>query len=168
MTKDGTADTHGIRLRSRRNFLKQLATTSLVAGLPLTAMRDAFSLPVNLNGVELKGSVSRHPNWIREARIFGLSVSGLKLDPIALGRDIDSAIEQGGNVIEADSRLSDYLSDEDFGVELELIADAAKIFHERGLKVVWYIPALEIITPNGRLREDSFARRAPGLATVIV
>ncbi len=159
--KEVAATAHCVHLRSRRNFLKQIAATSLAANIPLTQIRDAFASPVKLSGVELRGSVSRHPNWIREARIYGLSVSGLKVDPIALGRDINSVIEQAGNVIEADSRLSDYLSDEEFGVELELITDAVKLFHKRGLKVVWYIPALEVITPNGRLREDSFARQHP-------
>jgi len=57
--------------------------------------------------------------------------------------------------------LSDYLSDKEFSKELELIKEKTRLIHERGLKVIWYIPSLEVITPNGLNRKDSFARRHP-------
>jgi hypothetical protein len=159
--KNNLSDTlQGLAI-NRRQFLKQTGIASFVASMPIAMTREAFALPLKLSGVDLHKRTTNNPGWMAEARVYGMAVSGLKVDQFTLNRDIDLAIEQGANVIEADSRLSDYLTDQDFDVELQLITDATKIYHQRGLKVVWYIPALEIITPDGRFRKDTFGQLHP-------
>lgn len=101
------------------------------------------------------------PEWISEARIFGMAISGLQFEASHLEPELDQVIYQGANVIEADSRLSNYLSDKEFAEEIENITKATALIHARGLKVVWYYPSLEVITSNGRFRADTMARQHP-------
>ena len=148
---------------SRRGILKLAGAAGLMATLPFPVMREATAASGLTNqGAELlQRSGIEYPDWMIEARIFGLPITGLRVDPIELGMDLDAVIKQGANVVEADSRLSDYISDEEFETELQLIKDSAAMIHDRGMKVVWYIPSLEVITPNGRLRSDTIAKQHP-------
>ncbi len=152
---------HNRKLFSRREVLKLAGVTGLLAALPVSLVQKTFATQVAKAGVATQHSYLKYPDWIEEARIHGLSVPGISVDPIRMNIELDRAIEQGANVIEADSRLSDYLSDEAFATEMQLIEETTKLIHERGLKVVWYIPSLEVITPNGRLRKDTIARLHP-------
>lgn len=145
---------------SRRDLLKMTAAAGAVAAIPF-AWTEALASTRYGSGVSLERPDVVNPDWMSEARIFGLPVTGLKVDRVQLATDLDSALRQGANVIEADSRLSDYISEREFETELKLISDSTAMIHERGLKVVWYIPSLEVITPNGRLREDTIARQHP-------
>lgn len=154
--------THHTKGISRRELLKFFGSAGAMATLPFPLMSQTLATPSALKGIDLQRFGSeQHPDWMVEARIFGLSINGLKIDPISFNKDIDSVIRQGANVIESDTRLSDYLSEQEFEKELQLITDAIQIIHQRGLKAVWYIPALELITPNGRLREDTVAKLHP-------
>lgn len=86
------------------------------------------------------------PRWMFHSRIAGIDLS----DPDAEhGRLFDAAVRQGASVIEGDSTLSDYLSDADFDLEVRRIDEHAKSCHARNLKLVWYYPSLEVITPDG-------------------
>lgn len=148
---------------SRRDALKYIGAAGAMAALPFPLLSDAVAnVTVNgRKGVDLQRSGVKYPDWMRGARIIGLPISGQSLNPLSFNKVLDSVVKQGGNVIEADTRLSDYISEQTFDKEIQLITDAARLIHERGLKVVWYIPALEVITPNGRLREDTIARQHP-------
>ena len=86
------------------------------------------------------------PKWMNYARIAGLDLSDPDVDH---GRLLDDAVRAGASVIEGDSSLSDYLSDEDFDLEVRRIHEYAKDCHARNLKLVWYYPSLEVITPDG-------------------
>jgi len=145
---------------SRRSALKLAGAAGLCATFP------SLSLATTLSSTQSKLSarqalLGNYPDWVTEARIHGLSINGPKLDPTRLELDLDLAAQQGANVIEADSRLSDYLTDEDFNTELLLIKESVNRIHAKGLKVVWYIPSLEVITPNGRVRADTIAKQHP-------
>ena len=146
---------------SRRDLLKFFGSAGAMAALPLPWMNDAMAATPNLKGIDLQRFGGQHPDWMIEARIFGLSINGLTVDSEALKKDLDLVIQQGSNVVAADTRLSDYLNDSEFEKELQLIKDSTRLIHQRGLKAVWYIPALEVITPNGRLRQDTIAQKHP-------
>ena len=89
---------------------------------------------------------TQYPDWIAEARIHGLPITGLTVDTVKMGIDLDRALAQGANVIEADSRLSDYLDEADFDTELSLITESVKQIHAKGLKVVVVPTAPETIS----------------------
>ncbi|MEA1948306.1 MAG: twin-arginine translocation signal domain-containing protein [Thermodesulfobacteriota bacterium] len=146
---------------NRRDFLKATGMAGIMALLPSLHVRKVFAVPPVQKGTGVKLSGAKYPDWIAEARIFGFPVSGVKVDRQRMEMELDRAIAQGANVLEADSRLSDYLTEEDFVMELQLIKDTTKLAHERGLKVVWYYPSLEVITPNGRFRKDTIGRLHP-------
>jgi len=101
------------------------------------------------------------PEWFRHARIGGVSVSGWHVSDYQMKEWIDDQIKMGVNVIEADSRFSDYLTEEEFDQEVEVVRRFCKFAHDKGVKVVWYIPALEVITADGKTKKDSFGRQHP-------
>ena len=146
---------------SRRSLLKLMGGAGIVAVLPLPITRKAFALSEEFKDVELHRSGVEYPDWLAEARIYGLALSGFKLDSFTLTMELDSAQEQGANIIEVESRLSDYLVDGDFDLELQRVRATAKLIHEHGMKVVWDVPSLEVITPNGRLRKNTIAKQHP-------
>lgn len=96
--------------------------------------------------------------WFEHARVAGLSVSGLRITDAQMIAWIDDLRHQGATVIEADSRLSDYLTDAEFASQVELAGRFSKLAHDRGMRVVWYIPSLEVITADGVVTKHSMAR----------
>lgn len=79
------------------------------------------------------------------ARIAGLDLSDPDVDP---GPALDAAVRAGASVIEGDSVLSDYATDEAFDLEVRRIDEYARSCHARNLKLVWYYPSLEVISPD--------------------
>lgn len=143
---------------TRRRFLSLSAKAGVATALPSSFFQNAYAYPGDHQGVALyKSSNEKSPDWIVEARIGGLSISS-DLSQYQLKIELARLIKQGVTVIEADSRLSDYLSDWSYNKEMQHIKWITETIHQYGLKVVWYIPALEVITPNGVIRQDSFAR----------
>ncbi len=153
--------THPTGSISRRELLKFIGAANIVAAMPISLICHALAFSREIKGVDLQRSGIEHPDWLAEARIYGLAITGFRVDPVTLGVELDSALAQGANVIEADSRLSDYLPDKEFALELQRVKETARLVHERGMKVVWYIPSLKVITPNGRLRSKTIARQHP-------
>ncbi|MCF7985167.1 MAG: cadherin-like domain-containing protein, partial [Thiohalocapsa sp.] len=70
-------------------------------------------------------------------------------------------VGQRVSVIEADSELSNYLTDAQFDQELALMRRFADAAHARGLRVVWYYPGLEVVTPNGVNIDQTMAKEHP-------
>jgi hypothetical protein len=146
---------------TRRDVLKLAGSAGIMTVLPLSSMRPSYASPTHSQRSVKHPLSNDYPDWIAEARIGGLTVSGVKVNPTQLQYDLGRLIKQGVTVIEADSRLSDYLSEKDFTIELQRIKATTEIIHQHDLKVVWYIPSLEVLTPNGVSRKDSFARTHP-------
>jgi len=103
-------------------------------------------------------SWAQSPQWFRHARIAGLSVSGINITDTTMIDWINELQVQGVTAIEADSVLSDYLKKKDFAQQVEIVTRFVKLAHERNMRVVWYIPALEVITANGVFVKESMAR----------
>ncbi len=146
---------------SRRGLLKAAGMAGVMTMLPSFFAGRSFSFSAVAAGNFGLPSNGQYPDWIAEARILGFPISGVMVDPASMEIALDRAVRQHANVLEADSRLSDYLTDEDFESELQLMKDTTRLVHERGLKIVWYYPTLEVITPNGRFRQDTLGRMHP-------
>jgi hypothetical protein len=86
-------------------------------------------------------------SWIRQARI-----AGVELDPSMTDRQVEGKLsdllKQNVSVVEADSNLSYYLDDSEFKQELALIRRASAVAHRLGLRIVWYVPVLEVLSPK--------------------
>lgn len=86
--------------------------------------------------------------WAKHARLGGVA-AWVGMEPAEMSSALDARVAEKVTVIEADSDLSNYLTDAEFAEELALMRQFAAAAHARGLKVVWYYPSLEVLTPNG-------------------
>jgi hypothetical protein len=89
--------------------------------------------------------------WLAQARIAGLDFSSG--DPSEFDRALDMAAASGASVIEADAALSDFMTDAAWEEQMSLLDDVAARSHARNLKIVWYYPTLEVVTPEGERPE---------------
>ena len=87
-------------------------------------------------------------SWGKVVRVDG-SALFVGMAPQEINQVLSDMIAQNVSVIEADSNLSNYLTEAQFKQELAFMREFTITAHERGLKVVWYYPSLEVITPNG-------------------
>ncbi len=99
------------------------------------------------DGSVLAGPV-QPPDWARVARVGGLNVHTGQGD-LELSYHLNQLVAQHVTVVEVDSRLSSYLSDNDFQAELQLMGRVADLARERNLKVVWYGTSLEVVSEGG-------------------
>lgn len=99
-------------------------------------------------------------DWVTNARIAGVglheTISDAELDIL-----LNALVEQGVNVIEADASLSDYMNEEAFEMEMAFIKKTVRLAHKKGLKVVWYFPTLEVISPDGVFTPESMQKDHP-------
>ena len=98
--------------------------------------------------------------WAKNAKIGGAAIY-VGISTTELNQILDDMVAQHVTVVEADSDLSNYQSDAQFELELVLMRQFADAAHQRGLRVVWYIPALEVITPNGKNIPNTMAKDHP-------
>lgn len=98
--------------------------------------------------------------WGGSATIAGAAVftgmTSAEIDTL-----LTSMINQKVSVIEADSDLSNYLNEAAFAQELGLMRDMATAAHARGLRVGWYYPTLEVLTPKGKNIAQTMAKEHP-------
>ncbi|RVU83622.1 hypothetical protein EOL70_14940 [Leucothrix sargassi] len=99
-------------------------------------------------------------NWAKTAKIGGAPVY-VGMSTTELDTMLDTLKAQHVTVVEADSDLSNYLSDAQFELELALMRQVADAAHVRGMRVVWYIPALEVNTTNGFNIDSTMAKDHP-------
>ena len=100
------------------------------------------------------------PDWVRTARVAGLSIqSSASANEITI--EVTRRKNENVSVIELDTSLSHYLSEAEFQVELNFIQAVVQVVHQEGLKVVIYYPALEVITPNGETAASSMYKDHP-------
>jgi len=86
--------------------------------------------------------------WVRLARIGGTAIYS-EMSDTELKAILDERVSQQVSVVEFDSKLSDYLTDEEFDREVAFLNHSAQLAHERGLRAVIYYPSLEVNTPDG-------------------
>ena len=114
----------------------------------------------NLTNTALAAEPAAFSSWAKTARLGGaalfVGMTAQEMDQV-----ISNMVAQKVTVIEADSELSNYLTDAQFEQELALMRSFATAAHARGLKVVWYYPSLEVITVNGKNIQQTMAKEHP-------
>jgi len=100
--------------------------------------------------------------WGRTARIGGAAV-WIGMTDAEMNTKLNTLAAQNVSVIEADSDLSNYLTDAEFNQELTLIKTFTQKAHSHPnkFKIVWYYPALEALTANVANTPNSMAKDHP-------
>lgn len=86
--------------------------------------------------------------WVYQARVAGAEMFKDMTD-IEIYQRLSELKAQRVSVIEGDSELSNYFTIAQYDSEMAFIARVSKIAHALDLKLVWYYPSLEVLTPNG-------------------
>lgn len=100
------------------------------------------------------------PSWLNEARVAGAELFWEMTDR-EIADNIKSLADQRVTVIEGDSDLSKLLDDKEFENEISLMRRYSDAAHRMGMKVVWYYPALEVLTPNAKGGKTSMYQMHP-------
>jgi len=100
------------------------------------------------------------PSWLNEARVAGAELFWEMTDR-EIADNLKSLADQRVTVIEGDSDLSKLLNDKEFENEISLMRRYSDAAHRMGMKVVWYYPALEVLTPNAKGGKSSMYQMHP-------
>ncbi|EDM68710.1 putative surface layer protein [Moritella sp. PE36] len=115
---------------------------------------------LGLSTIALAAEPSAFSSWAKTAKLGGAAVwSGMTQGEIDLL--LSNLQAQKVSVIEADSSLSNYLTDAQFELQLSLMRTFVNSAHKRGLRVVWYYPSLEVVTVNGKNISQTMAKEHP-------
>ncbi|GEM_PF-804495 len=87
-------------------------------------------------------------DWVYKARIAGAEMFK-DLTDMEIYERLAAYRAQRVSVIEGDSELSNYFTIAQYDSEMAFITRVAKIAHSLDLKLVWYYPSLEVLTPDG-------------------
>lgn len=98
--------------------------------------------------------------WAQSARLGGAAVWASMSDA-QIHTLLDDLLAQKVSVVEADSNLSSYLTDAQFEQAIAFMRRFAAEVHKRGMRVVWYYPALEVVTQNGKNIAHTMAKDHP-------
>ena len=100
------------------------------------------------------------PDWMRKAKLAGLAVYvGMPQD--LLEDRLDELVDQHVDVVIGDSELSNYQTDARFATHIKLIDRVAEAAQKRGLKLLWYIPSLEVQTVDGVNKKSTMGKDHP-------
>ena len=86
--------------------------------------------------------------WAQTARVAGASV-WVGMTQTQVNNVITNMSAQNVSVIEADSNLSNYMTDAEFDQELALMRQFSTAAHAKGIRIGWYYPTFEVLTENG-------------------
>lgn len=98
--------------------------------------------------------------WIYNARIAGAEMFKDMTD-IEIYQRLAEMKAQRVSVIEGDSELSNYFTIAQFDSEMTFISRVSRIAHALDLKLVWYYPSLEVLTPDGEKSDHSMYKDHP-------
>ena len=153
------------RRRMRRRTFLELGAGAAASGLVAPLVGCDFEPEGLGNGIgvldELKGPERLPPdNWLQTARIGGLEIWS-QISDRELWTRLSAHAAQRVSVVELDSMLSFYLTDEDFEEELRAFDRAARGAHALGMRAVAYYPTLELLTSNVEEKAHSAAKDHP-------
>ncbi|MCI5222254.1 MAG: hypothetical protein D3924_06170, partial [Candidatus Electrothrix sp. AR4] len=93
-------------------------------------------------------SLSGIANWARLARVGGFDV-----DPEMSDQEVSTLMDirksENVSVLEVDSGLSSYMTDEEFQTQLTFFNNIAGMASNKNMRTVIYYPSLEVTTKNG-------------------
>ena len=105
-------------------------------------------------------SRSPGPDWMRKAKLAGLAAyPGMSQE--LLEDLLDEMVDQHVDVVIGDSELSNYQTDTRFETHVKVIDRVAEAAHQRGLKLLWYIPSLEVQTVDGLNKKSTMGKDHP-------
>ena len=187
MSQDASLQRYVLRRLSRRRLLRGASAAAGLAALGLSGCSD---LP--LVGSDRKSSGQPQPtataaavrrptvepaarapgplppagpaDWGRHARLANASY-GENSDDLELEEIVRGLRAQNVSVVEVDTRLSDWLTEEQFEQEMEEARRFNRLVHTAGMKVVWYYPSLEVISVGGQ-HGPSFYKTYPDWAQI--
>ncbi|MCP3683697.1 MAG: polysaccharide deacetylase family protein, partial [bacterium] len=93
-------------------------------------------------------NMTLHPNWVNTARIGGADIHN-EMSDTELNLIFYERYSENVSVVELDSTLSDYLTEEQFDQQVTFLNHSAQLAHNLGLRSLIYYPSLEVITLNG-------------------
>jgi glycosyl hydrolase family 42 (putative beta-galactosidase) len=135
----------GLRRRGRRGLIWLcLAAVSAVSSWSTAAPAEEALVPA----------------WLGRARIGGAELFW-EMTAAEIAKSVSTLADQNVSVIEGDSDLSRLLTDKEFDAELGLMRRYSEAAHQRNIKVVWYYPALEVLTPNAKRGNKSMFQTHP-------
>jgi hypothetical protein len=100
------------------------------------------------------------PAWLGQARIAGAELFS-EMTAAEIAKSVSALADQNVTVIEGDSDLSRLLTDKEFDAEIDLMRRYSEAAHRSGMKVVWYYPTFEVLTPNAKRGVKSMAQLHP-------
>ena len=115
---------------------------------------------LSLNVRQLVAEEISTADWLRSARIAGAELFSEMTDS-EITKNLLALAGQDVSVIEADSDLSRILTDKEFAAEIALMRRYCQAAHRFGMRVVWYYPALEVLTPNATRGNRSMSQIYP-------
>jgi hypothetical protein len=104
--------------------------------------------------------------WSRHARLANASF-GEDPHEEELREIVDTLKAENVTVIEVDTNLSEYLTDEEFEQSMVEASQFNRLVHGAGLRVVWYYPSLEVSTRGGE-EGPSFFKTYPDWVQISV
>lgn len=102
----------------------------------------------------------RVPGWARTARVGGLYLQSTMTDEEIDGL-LRERLAEHVSVIEIDTRLSYYLTEEELDAEVAFLDRVARKTHALGMRAVVYYPSLEVITLDGKHAARSMFKDHP-------
>src|SRR5262249_25908278 len=165
------------RRLSRRRLLRAGSATLGLAALGMAGCspappdrRPKPAIRISRDATGL-APVSRWPGggfseWARHARLANASF-GEDPDEEELVDILNHLRAEKVSVVECDTNLSDWLTDEEFEQSMAVATHFNRLVHGAGLKVVWYYPSMGVITPGGEYG-PSFYKTYPEWAQVSI
>src|SRR3954470_22669890 len=98
--------------------------------------------------------------WLNHARVAGAELF-VEMTDAEIAENLSNHVAQKVTVVEADSDLSRLLTDREFEGECGLLRRYSQAAHRLGIKVVWYYPALEVLSPKARQGHTSMYKMHP-------
>jgi hypothetical protein len=143
----------------------QLAGCAGPAPSPALAPRVRLSQRGDAGAADAAGKYKKGMSeWSRHARLANASF-GEDPDREELEAIVQNLADAKVSVVEADSLLSDWLTDDEFENAMLVATEFNRLVHGAGMKVVWYYPSLEVISPGGE-RGPSFYKSNPDWAQI--
>jgi hypothetical protein len=113
-----------------------------------------------LSAAEQSPTATAVAPWLSQARIAGAELYA-EMTAAEIDRTLNALVDQNVSVVEGDSDLSRYLTEKEFEAELDLMRRFSAAAHRRGLKVVWYYPSLEVLSPKATSGRRSIFKDHP-------
>ena len=144
----------------RAGLLGFVFFTLTACGMGNSKMPTESDVPVDEPETEPDQEDVTLPDWVWEARIGGTSVD-YRMSDIEIDYLLRKRKAQNVSVLELDSRLSDYLTDEEFDQEVYFLDRVAKKAHELDMKAVIYYPSLEVLSYDADTSESTMFKDHP-------